>query len=37
MVDRVMPSLELGRLLAVNSTPPVRYADGSLPDGPRKQ
>jgi hypothetical protein len=37
MVDHVMPSLEPGRLLAVNSMPPVRYADGSLPVGPRTQ
>lgn len=37
MVDHVMPSFELGRLLAVNSILPVRYADGSLPVGPRRQ
>ena len=37
MVDRVMPSLELGRSLAVTSKLPVRYADGSLRVGPREQ
>lgn len=37
MVDRVMPSLELGRLLAVNSILPGRYADGSLLVAPREQ
>jgi hypothetical protein len=35
MVDHVMPSLEPGRSLAVNSMPLVRYADGSLLDEPR--
>ena len=37
MVDHVMPSLERGRSLAVNSILPVRYADGSLPVGLREQ
>ena len=37
MVDHGMPSLALGRLLAVNSMLPVRYADGSLPVGLREQ
>ena len=37
MVVRVMPSLELARLLVVNSMRQVRYADGSLPAGPRMQ
>ena len=36
MVDHVMPSLELGRLLAVNSILQVRFDDGSLLVGPRK-
>jgi len=37
MVDHVMPSLELGRLLVASSILPVRYDDGSLLVGPRKQ
>ena len=37
MVDHVMPSLELGRLLGANSILPVRYADGSSLVGPRTQ
>jgi len=37
MVDPVMPSLGLGRLLAVSSMPPVRYGGGSLLVGPRTQ
>ena len=37
MVDHVMPSLELGRLLAVNSILPVRSAGGSSLVGPRTQ
>lgn len=36
MVDHVTPSLELGRSLAVSSIRLVRYADGSLPVGPRE-
>ena len=36
MVDHVMPSLELGRSLAVSSIRPVRYDDGSLPVGLRE-
>jgi hypothetical protein len=35
MIDLEMPSLELGHSLAVNSTLPVRFADGSSPVGPR--
>ncbi len=37
MFDRVTPSLELARLLVVNSIRPVRYVDGSSPVEPRKQ
>ncbi len=36
MVDHVMPSLGLGRSLAVSSILPVRYDDDSLLVGPRK-
>lgn len=36
MVDHAMPSLELGRSLAVSSLLPVRSADGSLPVGLRE-